>query len=284
MNVGHLPDWVGREQTAEDVAAARDAQRLAAVLGRSAPPREGEALPSCWHWTLFQPLQVNSELGPDGHPKVGEFLPPVPLPRRMFTGIEVEARQALLVGEKVRRRSVIEAIMPKQGNSGQMVFVTLRHTLASQSGGHIVEKHSFVYRDAERPNANKNNEKPVDQVDQRAFAWRRDMTADPVLLFRFAATTFNAHRIHYDRAYATEVEGYPERLVPGRLAALLLLEELWQRSPRPVTRFTFQARKPIWLGETLTLEGTAAGSERVDMRVATNALGSAMEARAEFGA
>jgi 3-methylfumaryl-CoA hydratase len=284
MNVAHLPDWVGREQIAEDVAAARDAQRLAAVLGRSAPPREGEVLPSCWHWTLFQPLQVGSELGPDGHPKVGEFLPPVPLPRRMFTGIEVEARQPLLVGEKVRRRSVIEAIMPKQGNSGQMVFVTLRHTLESESGGHIVEKHSFVYRDAERANANKNKEKPVDQIDQRAFAWRRDMTADPVLVFRFAAATFNAHRIHYDRAYATEVEGYPERLVPGRLAALLLLEELWQRSPRPVTRFTFQAKKPIWVGETLTLEGTAAGSERVGMRVATNALGSAMESRAEFGA
>src|SRR5580698_3343370 len=122
MSFEHLPDWVGREQVVEDVASPRDAQRLAAVLGRRAPPREGEVLPACWHWALFQPLQIGSELGPDGHPKVGEFLPPVPLPRRMFTGIEVEARQSLVVGEKVRRRSVIEAITPKQGSSGEMVF------------------------------------------------------------------------------------------------------------------------------------------------------------------
>ena len=103
-----------------------------------------------------------------------------------------------------------------------------------------------------------------------------------MLVFRFAAATFNAHRIHYDRAYATEVEHYPERLVPGRLAALLLLEELWRQSRRPVTRFAFQAKKPIWLGETLTLEGTPADSNDVDIRVATNSVGNAMESRAEF--
>jgi len=281
MNFEHLPDWVGREQSAEDVASSRDAQRLAAVLGRLAPPRGGEPLPSCWHWTLFQPLQAGSELGPDGHPKIGEFLPPVPLPRRMFTGIEVEARQPLLVGEKVRRRSVIEAITPKEGNSGQMVFVTLRHTLESESGGHVVEKHSFVYRGAERAMANKTS---VDRADRREFTWKRDIAADSVLVFRFAAATFNSHRIHYDHAYATEVERYPERLVPGRLAALLLLEELWQQSRRPVTSFTFQARKPIWVGEMLTLEGTAADSQNVDMRVATNSSRCAMESRAEFAA
>jgi 3-methylfumaryl-CoA hydratase len=280
MNFEHLSDWVGREQVAEDVASARDAQRLAAVLGRQAPPCEGEPLPSCWHWTLFQPLQVGSELDPDGHPKIGEFLPPVPLPRRMFTGIEVEASQPLVVGEKVRRRSVIEAITPKQGSSGEMVFVTLRHTLESGSGGQIVEKHSFVYREAERATAKK--EKPVDQADQREFAWKRDINADPVLVFRFAAATFNAHRIHFDRTYATEVEHYPERLVPGRLAALLLLEELWRQSRRPVTRFTFQAKRPIWVGQTLTLEGTASDLRNVEMRVATSSSSSAMESRAEF--
>jgi 3-methylfumaryl-CoA hydratase len=282
MNFADLSDWVGREKVEEDVAASRDAQRLAAVLGRHAPPLEGEVLPSCWHWTLFQPLQAGSELGPDGHPKVGEFLPPVPLPRRMFTGIEVEARRPLLVGEKVRRRSVIEAITPKEGKSGDMVFVTLRHTLDSERGGHIVEKHSFVYRGAEPAIANKN--KPADRVDQRHFAWKRDIAVDPVLVFRFAAATFNAHRIHYDRGYATEVEHYPERLVPGRLAALLLLEELWQQSRRPVARFAFQAKKPIWVGETLTLEGMPAGSKEIVMRVGTSLVSTAMEARSEFGA
>jgi 3-methylfumaryl-CoA hydratase len=280
MSFTHLPDWVGREQVVEDVASPRDAQRLAAVLGRQAPPRDGEVLPACWHWALFQPLQVGSELGPDGHPKVGEFLPPVPLPRRMFTGIDVEARRPLVVGEKVRRQSVIEAITPKQGSSGEMVFVTIRHTLKSDSGGHIVEKHSFVYRGAEQAAAKK--EQPVDQTEQREFAWKRELTADPVLVFRFAAATFNAHRIHYDRAYATEVEHYPERLVPGRLAALLLLEALWQQSSREVRRFTFQAKKPIWLGQALTLEGTAADSQNVEMRVSTNSSGGAMVSRAGF--
>lgn len=273
-----ISEWVGREKVETDVASPRDAQRLAAVLGRTTAPAAGEPLPACWHWALFQPLVPNSELGPDGHPKVGEFLPPVPLPRRMFTGIEVETRAPLLLGDIIRRRSVIEAITPKDGKSGQLVFVTLRHSWEGEHSGVIVEKHSFVYRGAGTVKV-----KPADAsspAGEPACSWKEEIRADPVMVFRFAATTFNAHRIHYDYPYATEVEHYPERLVPGRLAALLLLEALWRQVRRGVTRFAFQARKPIWVGETMFLEGFPAEGNKIELCVNTGKGASAMQASA----
>jgi len=273
-----IAEWVGREQSETDIASPRDAQRLAAAVGRTAAPAAGEPLPACWHWALFQPLVPNNELGPDGHPKAGEFLPALPLPRRMFTGIEVETQAPLLLGDTIRRRSVIEAITPKEGKSGALVFVTMRHTWEGERSGVIVEKHSFVYRGAD--SGKEKPASPLVPASEPAWSWQEDIKADPVLVFRFAAAVFNAHRIHYDRPYATEVEHYAERLVPGRLAALLLLEALGRRTSRAVTRFAFQAKKPIWVGETMTLEGISAEADKIDLRVRTGQGASAMQASA----
>jgi 3-methylfumaryl-CoA hydratase len=273
-----IAEWVGRERSETDIACPRDAQRLAAALGRTAAPVAGDPLPACWHWMLFQPMVPNNELGPDGHPKAGEFLPALPLPRRMFTGIEVETQAPLLLGDTIRRHSVIEAITPKEGKSGALVFVTMRHTWEGERSGVIVEKHSFVYRGVDS-----GKEKPVStSASEAAWFWREEIKADPVLVFRFAAAVFNAHRIHYDRPYATEVERYAERLVPGRLAALLLLEALGRRTPRAVARFAFQAKKPIWVGETMILEGMSAEAGKIDLRVRTAQGTCAMQASAVF--
>jgi len=273
-----IAEWVGREQSETDIANPRDAQRLAAALGRNAAPAVGEPLPACWHWVLFQPLVPNNKLGPDGHPKTGEFLPVLPLPRRMFTGIEVETRAPLLLGDTIRRCSVIEAITPKEGKNGALVFVTMRHTWEGERSGLIVEKHSFVYRGndlgKEKPAS------PPSPASEPAWSWQEEIKADPVLVFRFTAAVFNAHRIHYDHAYATGVEHYAERLVPGRLAALLLLEALRRRTPRAVTRFAFQAKKPIWVGETMILEGMSAEADKIDLRVRVGLGASAMQASA----
>jgi 3-methylfumaryl-CoA hydratase len=275
-----IAEWVGRERSETDMACPRDAQRLAAVLGRTVAPADGEPLPACWHWMLFQPMVPNNELGPDGHPKAGEFLPALPLPRRMFTGIEVKTQAPLLLGDTIRRRSAIEAITPKEGKSGALVFVTMRHIWEGKRSGVIVEKHSFVYRGADSDKGKPAS--PPAPASEPAWLWQEAIKADPVLVFRFAAAVFNAHRIHYDRPYATEVEHYAERLVPGRLAALLLLEALGRRTPRALARFAFQAKKPIWVGETMTLEGMSAEADRVDLRIRTGHGTSAMQASAVF--
>jgi 3-methylfumaryl-CoA hydratase len=285
MSLDHLQEWVGKEEIAADHVSIRDAQRLAAVLGRSQGPGAGEELPTCWHWTLFQPLVPNDQLRPDGHPHSDEFLPPVPLPRRMFVGIDVEIERPLRLGETVVRRSVIDSIMPKQGRGGELVFVTLRHTLKSSGGGRIVEKHSFVFRavaDGKKPSPSSAEARRSEGPGERNQpVWRRTLVADPVLVFRFVATAFNAHRIHYDRDYAIGVEGYAERLVPGRLVALLLLEELYRRRSRPVSKFSFRAKQPLWVGQSMVLEGLSEVDGRADMWVTTESGAVAVEVAAK---
>jgi 3-methylfumaryl-CoA hydratase len=198
---------------------------------------------------LFQPLVRQSALGADGHPVLGEFLPAVPLPRRMFVGIDVTMSAPLRIGDRVRRTSTIAAITPKQGRSGPLVFVTMEHVLLSTSGGSIREEHRFVFRGEGQAAVSSTAAEPA------VAEWERVVQPDPSLLFRFSAATFNAHRIHYDRDYAREKEGYPDLLVPGRLAALLLLELAREHSEAPVTGFAFQAVRPLWVDEPFTLCG-----------------------------
>ena len=238
-------EWVGRTRVEKDAVALSDMRRLAACLDRATPPQEGEELPACWHWVLFQPTTRQSEMGSDGHPKIGDFLPPIQLPRRMFVGITVDTARPLRVGDSVTRVSEIASITRKEGKQGTLVFVTMRHNLTSSAGGAIVEEHRMVFRDHAKPGA-----KP--QLEESGLpppAWKTPLHFDPVVVFRFCAATFNAHRIHYDQRYAMEVEGYENLLVPGRLAALMLLEALRAHDDRPVVNFSFQAGRPIWVGD-----------------------------------
>jgi len=241
-----LADWVGRSETVADVATATPYAALSATLdwpaGRPAP---GTPLPALWHWLYFLPLARQSEIGPDGHPKRGGFLPPVPLPRRMWAGSDFIFHQPLLVGDTLARTSTIVDVKEKSGRTGTLLFVRVRHEIRRNGNAQVAltEHHNIVYREAARPD----DVAPPPVAAPADFAWKRDIVADDVLLFRYSALTFNGHRIHYDRKYVTEVEGYPGLIVHGPLIATLLMDLLRRELPDArVSRFEFKAVRPTF--------------------------------------
>ena len=256
MDLDRLRDWIGRSETRTDTFAPAPVAALAATLDHpSAPLEAGAALPPLWHWLYFLPLHRASAIGPDGHALRGGFLPPVPLPRRMWAGGRFEFRAPLRVGDRVVRTSTIENVAPKVGRSGALVFVTVRHDLRCDGAADaaLVEFHDIVYRDAPRA-GEVAADPPAAPADP---AWRREIVADDVLLFRYSALTFNAHRIHYDRRYATEVEGYPGLVVHGPLIATLLLDLLRRERPQAeVAGFRFKAMHPTFDGRPFQVHGT----------------------------
>jgi 3-methylfumaryl-CoA hydratase len=234
-------EWIGRSEVRDDVVSAAPLVALAALLDRDDPaPREGDAAPPLAHWLYFLPAYRQSEVGPDGHAIKGAFLPPVPLPRRMWAGSRLEFLRPLAVGARISRRSVIKDIRAKQGRSGDLVFVTVRHEVSDTAGLALTDEHDIVYR-GESPPADSSPAAPAGE------AWKRDIHPDPVLLFRYSAVTFNSHRIHYDHPYVTKVEGYPGLVVHGPLVATLLLDLLRRNLPAAaVTRYSFRALKPLY--------------------------------------
>src|SRR5881296_2957527 len=238
-----LHAWVGKSETREDVIDARPLVLLSATLDRDdLPPRPGDAVPPLWHWLYFLPAYRQSEVGPDGHAKRGGFLPPVPLPRRMWAGSRIEWHRPLAVGATATRKSRIVSVTPKRGQSGELVFVVVRHEISVAGGLALTEEHDIVYRDLA----------PADQERRRTpptppAAWTRRIVPDDVLLFRYSALTFNSHRIHYDRRYVTEIEGYPGLIVHGPLIATLLLDLLRHQQPdAEVARYEFRAVRPLF--------------------------------------
>jgi 3-methylfumaryl-CoA hydratase len=248
-------EWVGRRESVEDVIAPGPAERLAATLGRREPtPRAGDALPPAWHWIYFLEATPRDGLADDGHARRGGFLPPVTLPRRMWAGGRIAFERPLRIGEAVRRESEILSITPKEGRSGRLVFVTVRHVISGEDGPAIDEEHDIVYRHAPPPDAPLSQGKtpPADPK------WRRVVEPDAALLFRFSALIFNAHRIHYDRDYVRDVEGYPGLLVHGPLTAILLLDLLRESCPDQTLRhFDYQAMAPLFDTAPFTVAGKA---------------------------
>ncbi len=242
-----LRAWVGRTETRTDVIDARPVTLLSATLDRDDPsPRRGDVLPPLWHWLYFLPVYRESEVGPDGHAKRGGFLPPVPLPRRMWAGSRIEWLRPLAIGESVSRHSRIVSVSPKSGRSGALVFVVVRHELANAAGVALIEEHDIVYRDLPAPGAEHRAAGGATPAPGAA-EWKRRIVPDDVLLFRYSALTFNSHRIHYDRRYVTEVEGYPGLIVHGPLLATLLVDLLRRQRPQIVLRrFEFRALAPLF--------------------------------------
>lgn len=232
-----LKDWLGRTETLNDHIAVAPVQALAATLDLDAP---GAALPPLWHWIFFTPKARAAEIGPDGHPRRGGFLPPVALPRRMWAGGRLEWHAPLHVGDAATRTSRIVAVDEKQGRSGDLVFVTVRHEISGPHGLALTEEHDIVYRGA-APGPQPGAAAPANA------AFTREIVPDPVLLFRYSALTFNGHRIHYDRSYATEVEGYPGLVVHGPLIATLLMDLARRERPALLPRrFSFKAVHPVF--------------------------------------
>ena len=243
-DIEHLKSWIGRAETWADTATATPVRALAATLDRDDPePRPGDTVPPLWHWLYFLPVHRQSEIGPDGHPKRGGFLPPVPLPRRMWAGSRLEFVRPLRIGHAISRTSRIADVSAKEGRTGPLVFVRVRHEVLDEGELAVVDEHDIVYRDNPRPDDPVPSARPAPADAQ----WRREIRPDDVLLFRYSALTFNGHRIHYDRRYVTEVEGYPGLVVHGPLIATLLLDELRRHRPdAQVARFAFRAVKPLF--------------------------------------
>jgi len=246
--LAHLQTWQGKSETLSDTLTATPVAALSATLDRDDPaPAAGTAVPPLWHWLYFLPHARQSEIGPDGHPKRGGFLPPVPLPRRMWAGgrLRWDAANPLCVGQTVQRQSTIQSVKHKAGRSGELLFVLVEHRFSNEDGLALTEEHDIVYRSAAQPGeAAPAPQKPP--MDGQA-AWSRTITADAVVLFRYSALTFNGHRIHYDRQYVTEVEGYPGLIVHGPLIATLLLDLLRRSLPGArVASFDFRAVRPAF--------------------------------------
>jgi len=257
LDLEQLRTWIGRTETRTDLATAAPYAALSGTLDREdAEPAAGTAVPPLWHWLYFLPLAPMSDVGPDGHPKRGGFLPPVPLPRRMFAGGRFEFHHPLKVGEPMTRTSRITDVSGKTGRSGTLVFVTVRHEFANVGGIALTEEHDIVYR--ENPRADVPVPKPTAAPAGETFS--REIVPDPVLLFRYSALTFNSHRIHYDRPYVTGVEGYPGLIVHGPLIATLLVDLLRRRLPdAKVARFSFRAMRPLFDIHRFTVCGRVDG-------------------------
>jgi 3-methylfumaryl-CoA hydratase len=251
----HLSEWIGRSETLHDQIGATPLRALDATLDH--PPRAvepGTPLPPLAYWLYFLPLHRARDIGPDGHAKRGGFLPPVPLPRRMWAGSQFQFHTPLRVGDTVQRRSTIADVSVKQGRSGKLVFVGVKHELRVEGATEpsITEFHDIVYREARKAS----DAEPPPQPSPTGAAWRRELVPDDVLLFRYSALTFNGHRILYDRRYVTEVEGYPGLVVHGPLIATLLLDLLRREAPAAdVAAFRFKALRPTFDGRPMRVNG-----------------------------
>lgn len=250
-----LTDWIGRSETVEDIAYPTPAIALTATLDHPrAPLSAGSPLPPLWHWLYFLPMHRQSEIGPDGHARRGGFLPPVPLPRRMWAGSQFEFRAPIRIGDRMARTSTIDDVTTKEGRTGKLVFVKVRHELRTNGSAEpaLVEFHDIVYREAQRPD----DIAPPPQRAEANAPWQREIVPDDVLLFRYSALTFNGHRIHYDRKYVTEVEGYPGLIVHGPLIATLLMDLLRREMPSAdVASFRFKAVRPTFDPHPLRVNG-----------------------------
>jgi 3-methylfumaryl-CoA hydratase len=280
LDMANLTTWTGRQETLIDTVTPVPVAALSALLDREDPPPEPDTiLPPLWHWLYFLPLARQSDVDSDGHPKRGGFLPPVPLPRRMWAGGRLWFHHDLQVGASIRRQSTIVDISVKDGRSGKLVFVLVRHEISDPQGLAITEEHDIVYRDAPSPT----EAAPAGRPAPESAIWHRDITPDPVLLFRYSALTFNGHRIHYDRTYVTQEEGYPGLIVHGPLIATLLVDLLRRNTDRRLSAFRFRALRPLFDTAPFSLHAgapDALGQVPVWARDPAGFL--AMEAQADF--
>jgi 3-methylfumaryl-CoA hydratase len=248
--------WIGREEDSSERIAGSAVKAMAATLDLERAPSAGEPLPPGWQWLFFNPAVRRSGLGTDGHPRRGGFLPPIELPRRMWAGSRIRYLAPVPVEAQATRRSRILKIENKAGKRGSLAFVTVQHTISCDGTPCISEEQDIVYREATPPGA---VSVPTPQRYDGVPQWSRSVEPDTTLLFRYSALTFNGHRIHYDRTYARDEEGYPYLVVHGPLTATLLQQfALEQGAGRPLVRFDFRGVTPLFVGRAFQLEGRQA--------------------------
>lgn len=274
IDLDHLRGWIGREEVQSELLTGALVQRFNATFDRTSALEDGAQAPLLIHLCLGQPAVPSAELGPDGHPARGGFLPPVPLPRRMWAGGAFHFHAPVRIGEVVTRRSVIEDVTLKHGSTGTLCFVTVTHHIESAGRKVVTERQDIVYRDAGAP-----PRMMPEAADLGAY--HRQIAATPTLLFRYSALTFNGHRIHYDAPYVTGTEGYPGLIVHGPMQATLLAQYAADLRGAVPERFTFRSLSPIFDTHDFTLNARDDGDA---VLLWTAAIGGpvAMDARATW--
>lgn len=255
IDIVHLQEWSGRSQSGAESVTSLQAAQLSALFDRLDPVESGAVVPGLWHWANAFPPVRQSSLGSDGHPVRGGFLPPVPLPRRMWAGGALSFERPLLIDVPFQRLSRIGNVTLKEGGTGPLVFVEVHHELSQDGEVAIVETQNIVYRDDQPAGQQVAAGKPAPTDGETVLAWR----PDEVALFRYSAATFNGHRIHYDRAYARDVEGYPGLVVQGPFTATMLFTVLSTQLARPIARFSYRGMKPLFAGRDVTIAFRKAG-------------------------
>lgn len=278
LNLDHLKQWIGRERVMEDVVTHALVDRFNATIGlEGSRASAGDVAPRLIHFCLCVDAVPTSGLGVDGHPAKGDFLPPVPLPRRMWASSALQFDGDIRVGDAVRRNSRVASVEVKQGTGGTLCFVKVDHRIIVQDRQAVTEQQTLVYRDG-----GGSGSAPVRDVAPRGEQVAVvDVT--PPLLFRYSSLTFNAHRIHYDLPYATEEEGYPGLVVHGPLQATLLYHFAARcNGDHAPDRFSFRGVAPAFCGTPLELHAGAVASGRLDLWSAAQQSAVAMQAQAEW--
>ena len=256
----YISDWQPEAVDCTDVVTAPRAQALADTLDLADKPAAQDPLPPLWHWVYFPDWPATAELGPDGHPAAGHFLPPIPNRRRMFAGGRVTMTAPLVVGEPANRHSAIADTRVKHGRTGEMLFVTIRHSYRQNGEVRLVEEQDLVYRSDE--GATTSFTRIVEPLAEPSTPWTAQPHTHPVLLFRFSALTGNAHRIHYDEPYAVNGEGYPGLVVHGPLLALYMAELVRANSGgRAVAGFEFRLQRPVFVGDEIRVQGAPSNGD-----------------------
>jgi 3-methylfumaryl-CoA hydratase len=245
--------WIGKSLTVTDILDPARCNALRAVLGDTHALDLGDPLPLLFHWLYFWDVAPPVGLGADGHPAKGGFFPPIRLPRRMWAGGRMQFIGNLRVGETISKTSTILKVEAKSGKSGDLVFVTIEHRLSNGIGDAIIEEQDIVYKQTNGPG----HVYPATDAPAPVATWQQRVMPDAVLLFRYSALTMNGHRIHYDRPYAINEEGYPALVVHGTLQATLLAGLAAQNVERRVTRFDYRGLAPAFDGSPLTICGNA---------------------------
>ena len=255
MDIEMLKGWIGNSESVQDRIQAFPANALAATLDRDDPEYlAGMPLPPLWHWLHFVKVFKLCEAGYDGHPALGGFLPPVPLPRRMWAGSRLQFFAPMRIGRELTKKSTVTSVESKHGRGGDLVFVTVRHEIFDGNDVCLDEEHDIVYRAPPEPGDPPLKLRPT--PDSSDFS--RSIHPDPVLLFRYSALTFNGHRIHYDQPFCTENEGYEGLVVHGPLLATLLLDLLRRERPdAEVTAFEFRALAPVFDAHDFSVHGAS---------------------------
>ena len=256
LDLDHLRQWIGRTEEKTDIVTAHLVAGLRSALFLDVgKPKDGDAAPFTAHWCLTLPVVPLSEVGPDGHPNRGGFLPPVPLPRRMWAGGAINFVEPLRVGDVVTRTSTIKDLTLKEGSTGLLCFVSVDHLIKTPRGVAVREFHDIVYREMPTGGQSATPAKPPAAPAAAQHSERH--LADPVLLFRYSALTFNGHRIHYDRDYVTRVEGYPGLIVHGPLQAALLIELAARlNGGRAPTTFVYRGLQPLFDGSEFSVNAS----------------------------